>query len=282
MIATRKHAGFSVVEIMIGVALGLVLLISLYSLLVSNRQTYSSVQTNTELLSSGQQITQLINTLVQQAGFRNYARIKLNQLLPAETTTLAGITVAWQDRQALFVSNNVGASTSAKPNTDVLQLHFVGSRNSDSIPASVLSAMGTNAPTATAADGTIIDCLGQGVAGTSITVALYVSNDNNLICFDNINNQAVVMAPDVENLQIRVKNQLGSKEYKVADGSTNWTTISNVEVGFLLAKPYDSTVAATATSISLPGETVSIASGDNHKLRQVFVSNVMVRNYLAQ
>lgn len=280
-----RQTGLGLVEIMIGVALGLVLLLALYSLLVSNRQTYSSVQTSSELVKNSQQITQLITTLIQQAGFRNYDRLKRGQLLPIESTSLVGINVSWKDKQAVFISDDVTNSdtTEAKAGTDVLQIHFVGSRNVDSISASVIKDMPSgSAPALNDADGTIIDCKGNAIGDSSIALALYVSADNQLMCIDSINNDAVAVADDVENLQIRAKTQTGSSAYVVPSTITDWTTISNLEVGFLLTKPYDNSLPVTSTTYHLPGKDITVTGSDKPKIRQVFTSNVMIKNYLSQ
>lgn len=280
-----KQSGLGLVEIMIGVALGLVLLLALYSLLVSNKQTYSSVQTSSELVKNSQQITQLITTLIQQAGFRNYERVKESQLLPTESTALVGINVSWQEKQAVFISDDVTNSdtTEAKAGTDVLQIHFVGSRNVDSISASVIKDMPSDAaPALNDADGTIIDCQGNAIADSSIALALYVSTDNKLMCIDSINNAAIAVADDVENLQIRAKAQSGSSAYQLPSSITDWTTISNLEIGFLLSKPYDNSLPVTTTTYHLPGKDITITSSDEQKIRQVFTSNVMIKNYLSQ
>lgn len=279
------QSGLGLVEIMIGVALGLVLLLALYSLLVSNRQTYSSVQTSSELIKNSQQITQLITTLLQQAGFRNYERLKRGELLPSESTSLVDIDISWQEKQAVFISDDVTNSdtTEAKEGTDVLQIHFVGSRNVDSISASVIEDMPSgSAPALDAADGTIINCSGDAIDNSSVALALYVSTDNQLMCIDSVNQRAIVVANDVEDLQIRVKTQTGSTAYELPSAVTDWTTISNLEVGFLLSKPYDNGLPVTATTYRLPGKDVTVTNDDEHKIRQAFTSNVMIKNYLFQ
>ena len=275
---TKKNvSGMSIVEILIGVALGLILLVALYSLLVSNKQTYSSARANTELMSTGQQVSQLITTFVQQAGFRNYARVKGNSFLPTETVTLASTSISWQEKQPLYVLNNATATNpSIKTGTDAIFLHFTGSNNSDMIPDKIRTSM-KPVPAGNAADGSIINCMGTGLTNNTATIALFIAKDNTLHCADSSGSD-VVIADNIENMQIRINK--GNASYVPATGTIDWTTVSNVEIGLLLAKPYDASITYSAGNISLLDESIAIT--DTGKLRISIVSNVMIRNQLTQ
>ncbi len=271
-----RVTGFGLVEIMIGVALGLVLLLALYSLLASNRQTYSTVQSTTSIMADGQQISQLFNTLLQQTGFRNYERLKLNQALPAGTSELGKIKVSWKEGQSVFITNDVTGNASIKDGTDVLQIRFTGSRNKDSIPATVLAKMDATKTPPDDADGTIINCSGTGVAATPVTMVFYIDTSNRLICSDSLDN-TVEIASDVESLKTRVRERGADKEYQQASGTTDWTKVGNLEVAFLLAKPFDGSVKRVLNTIKVLDKEVKIADGAN-KLHQVFSNNLMIRN----
>lgn len=273
-----KQSGVSLIEIMIGITLGLVILMVLYSMLVSNRQSYSSIRTSTELMSTGQQVSQLVTTLVQQAGFRNYARIKNGTYLPAESITLAGTTISWSEKQSVYISDDVATgNVDIKSGTDAVFIHFTGSSYGDSIPDTIRTAM-KPAPAASAADGTIINCNGDSVTNSSMTIGVFVSPDNKLKCFDSSGNKTVI-AENIENMQVRIKTTTSNSEYQVAVGTTNWPTISNIELGFLLSKQYDTSIQYGSNTIKLLDKDVSVTNKSN--LMQTVVSNVMLRNTMS-
>lgn len=273
-----KQSGVSLIEIMIGITLGLVILMVLYSMLVSNRQSYSSIRTSTELMSTGQQVSQLVTTLVQQAGFRNYARIKNGTYLPAESITLAGTTISWSEKQSVYISDDVATgNVDIKSGTDAVFIHFTGSSYGDSIPDTIRTAM-KPAPAASAADGTIINCNGDSVTNSSMTIGVFVSPDNKLKCFDSSGNKTVI-AENIENMQVRIKTTTSNSEYQVAVGTTNWPTISNIELGFLLSKQYDTSIQYGGNTIKLLDKDVSVTNKSN--LMQTVVSNVMLRNTMS-
>jgi Tfp pilus assembly protein PilW len=260
---------------MIGITLGLVILMALYSMLVSNRQSYSSIRTSTELMSTGQQVSQLVTTLVQQAGFRNYARIKNSTYLPTETITIAGTSIAWSEKQSTYISNDVATGNAdIKTSTDAVFVHFTGSSYGDSIPDDIRTAM-KPVPSAADADGTIINCNGDSVTNSSMTIAIFVSPDNKLKCFDSSGNKTVI-AENIENMQVRVKTTTSNSEYQVATGTTDWPTISNIELGFLLSKQYDASIQYSSNTIKLLDKDISVTNKSN--LMQTIISNVMLRN----
>lgn len=273
--ASLKQSGVSLIEIMIGITLGLVILMALYSMLVSNRQSYSSIRTSTELMSTGQQVSQLVTTLVQQAGFRNYARIKNSTYLPTETITIAGTSIAWSEKQSTYISNDVATGNAdIKTSTDAVFVHFTGSSYGDSIPDDIRTAM-KPVPSAADADGTIINCNGDSVTNSSMTIAIFVSPDNKLKCFDSSGNKTVI-AENIENMQVRVKTTTSNSEYQVATGTTDWPTISNIELGFLLSKQYDASIQYSSNTIKLLDKDISVTNKSN--LMQTIISNVMLRN----
>lgn len=273
-----KITGFGLVELMIGIALGLVLLLSLYSLLASNRQTYSSVQSTTSILADGQQISQLFNALLQQTGYRHYHDLKDQKKLSPDTRKLGNIDVTWKEGQAVFVSNDVSSNASVKDGTDVLQIRFTGSSNKNSIPESVMAKLDQTKIKPDDADGTIIDCTGTGVSSTAkpLIVAFYIDSNNVLTCADSLNH-TVAIASDVESLQARVKKSATTQEYTDASKVTDWSDITNLEVAFLLAKPFDGAIKSTSNKITILDKELTIADGAN-KLRQVFGNNVTIRN----
>lgn len=273
-----KQSGVSLIEIMIGITLGLVILMVLYSMLVSNRQSYSSIRTSTELMSTGQQISQLVTTLVQQAGFRNYARIKNGTYLPAESITLAGTTISWSEKQSVYISDDVATgNVDIKSGTDAVFIHFTGSSYGDSIPDTIRTTMNPT-PAASAADGTIINCNGDSVTNSSMTIGVFVSPDNKLKCFDSSGNKTVI-AENIENMQVRIKTTTSNSAYQVAAATTNWPTISNIELGFLLSKQYDTSIQYGSNTIKLLDKDVSVTNKSN--LMQTVISNVMLRNNLS-
>lgn len=251
---TNKNGGFSLIELMIALVIGLLIMSGLYALFSGNQKSMSLMRTNGQVVHNGDKSMNVINNYIQFAGYRDYEQIKNQQYLPAASA--AGIT--WSAKQFFRGNNNLTGSAQVKSGTDDIFIRYWGSGS--------------------LTDDTILDCHSAGVANTTInTVRLFVDASNNLRCFDTINNDSSVIANDVENLQIRyVLKNGGSMIYKEPPLTTSeYESVARIEVALVMSADFDNSLSG-ASSYSIWGTSYAVAT--DHKLRHVYTNSILVRN----
>lgn len=254
--------GFTLIELMIALVLGLLLLTGLYTVLGSNQLTYSTVNSSMRLTERGQQILTLLRNQVQQAGFRNYEKVKGREDFTENTT------YGFLADQIISGANNISGS-GVLSGSDQISIRFFGAAISSATPA--------------VADNTIFDCSGEGISETAtaaapVIVKIYVSDHNKLMCWDsNHPAEPQVMAENVETLQFRYM-PASSNAFATANNipATSWSEISRVEFGFLLTEP--TAQGATATKTTTYQLLDQSYTKNNDKLRQPFSEVLFIRN----
>ena len=258
---TRRAYGFSLIELMIALVLGLLLLTGLYSVLGSNQLTYTAVNSSMRLTERGQQVLTLLRNQIQQSGFRNYTIVGNGKVFEADATN------GFSKDQIIYGLNAL-TSADRLANTDEIRLRFYGASVSSGSPAT--------------ADNTIFDCTGEGISQNATSAApavvkLYVSQNNELMCWDSIHNAAQVMANNVENLQFRYMTTSDTSFVNAASvAAGTWSNVTRIEFGFVLTESAAQGVVPGATStFSLLGESYTTT---NNKLRQPFSEVLFIRN----
>lgn len=264
------NRGFGLVELMIAIALGLFVMSGLYTMLSSNQRTYSAVQANTHITDAERRLDSVMQKMLNQAGFRNYRKLRDRQKLPAGTTAGAnGQTVTWLEGQVIAGFDNSSGKPSIKDGTDTISLRFYGSSLAD-------TNSGSNSESA---DGSIFNCQGDWVpAGTYMVVTIYVDPNNNLMCKDSLHTTPLIMESGVENLQFRYKLKGDNTIFSTAfpAGNANWKQTLMIEYALLLTKPYRQGMLNNQTSFTLLDQPVSSAA--DSQLRQVLTGSSMLRN----
>ena len=270
-IFTHSHSlpsssrGFTLVEIMIALVLGLFLLTGLYTVLGSNQLTYSAVNSSIRITDNGRQLLTLLRNQIQQAGFKNLATIKSQSEFPSDQSGSYATAKFAAGQFISGIENFPVSETNRATGSDEIRLRFFGAAASSAVPA--------------VADNTIFDCLGQGVSESNanpITLSIFVSRANDLICRDSLNNNDVIMAQNVESLQFRYMPLNGS--FFRADEMTaaQWLTLNRVEFGLLISEPTSQGVVSGVTTSYQLLDTTQTKSND--RLRQVFSQMVYIRN----
>lgn len=250
----NKNAGFSLIELMIALVIGLLIMSGLYSLFSGNQKSISLMRVNGQIVHDGDKAMTVISNYIQFSGYRDYEQIRDQQYLPAATA--AGVT--WSAKQFLRGNNNLTGSAQIKSGTDDIFIRYWGSGS--------------------LTDDTILDCHSAGVANTVInTVRLFVDGSNSLRCFDTINNDSSIIANDVENLQIRYILKNGtSMVYKEPPLTTSeYESVVRIEVSLVMSADFDNSLSG-ASSYSIWGTSSAVAT--DHRLRHVYTNSILVRN----
>lgn len=227
-----KHpqAGFSLVELMVALSLGLFLLLGLIQAFIGNRISYRMHEAVSRVQENGRFSMEIIGRQIRMAGFRAQ---------PLASAPLA----------AIEGRNNVtgGGDSQALPGTDKLVLRYQG-----------------------AADGSTVDCAGNSInAGAEVVAVLLVNEDRSLRCAvspsDIDKAVGVPLLNGVSDMQLlfgeRQTDHSGTPpaqryRYLTAGQVSDWSNIVSVRVdlsvdsvepvdaalpGGLLATPYTST-----------------------------------------
>jgi type IV pilus assembly protein PilW len=250
----NKNSGFSLIELMIALVVGLLIMSGLYSLFSGNQKSMSLMRTNGQIVHDGDKSMNILSNYIQFAGYRDYEQIRNQQYLPSASA--AGVT--WSAGQFISGHNNLTGVAQTKSGSDDIYIRYWGSGS--------------------LADDTILDCHGAGVANAVInTVRIFVDSSNNLKCFDTKNNDSSIIAADVENLQIRYVLKNGtSMIYKEPPlTSTEYESVVRVEIGVVMSANFDDSLSG-ASSYSIWGASYAVAT--DHRLRHVYTNSILVRN----
>ncbi|MBI1891128.1 MAG: PilW family protein [Burkholderiales bacterium] len=164
--AITEYAGFSIVELMISMAVGLLISLASISLLLSSKNAYTAQDDYVEIQQTGRYALEAITRAIHQAGYENWDQ----EDAPAVTDKSLSANISGLDARSLKSALPALESpiTAAINGSDVLAVRYFG------------SGSGSNG------DGTIINCAGFGVAATTQDAAeeergwsiFYVANDS--------------------------------------------------------------------------------------------------------
>jgi type IV pilus assembly protein PilW len=254
-LAMMKIKGFSLIELMIALVIGLFLLSGLYSLFSGNQHSMSLMRSNGSIIYEGDKAMNIMKNYIQYAGYRDYSQITTQTYLSADNSVAAN---PWTNNQFIKGNNDITGVNTIKNSTDDLWIRYWGAGST--------------------ADNSIVSCSGAGVANTTVNkLHLYVDSSNNLTCFDTASNASSVIASGVENMQIRYLVQSGSslvyRNAPLTDAESK--AVARIEVGIVMAVDFDNSMNG-ATSYSIFGVSHAVAS--DHQLRQVYTNSILVRN----
>jgi type IV pilus assembly protein PilW len=248
-----RQRGFSLIELMIAMVLGLFVLASLLALFIGNNQSHRTQEAAARLQENARFALDILNREARKTGYRA-AFTTMNTAFPAAA---AGSVEEDQcvengsfltDGQVIF-----GADT-------CLALRYQGS--------------GTGG-----GDGWMQDCLGANVA-EGATVAVTLSrNGQNLQCSVN-GGAARALFGGLQDLRftygVDTNNDSYADAYVAAGAVANWTRIASVRIELLLVTADDG-LADAPQPYTFNGATVTPTDG---RLRRVYSNMIGFRNLL--
>lgn len=196
----RRAAGFSLIELMIAVAVGLVLTIVVAQLFLGSRRTYATTDDVSRMQEGIRYAVATVTRSVHHAGYRSSPNVAVDAVFNAATPPVLGVE---------------GGGTAA----DSFTVRYEGHNN------------GPGAP-----DNTVVDCLGQPVAAGVMSVNTFsigpVGTRNSLLC----NGEEIV--PGVRNMQVlygvnTTPDGFGAETYVTAAGVTDWLRVRSMRIAML-------------------------------------------------
>lgn len=278
MSARRASAGFTLIELMIAVTIGLVLTLVIGQVFLGSRFAYTSNDALSRVQENARYALTLLSREVRQSTFKSDPRQARATVFPIATTaSLAAI-----DGAAL------ASGTATTP--DIITVRFQGSGN------------GAGSP-----DGTVQDCTGTRIDyGAMVVNTLFIQNDptnNNeptLFCFTgappanaapacNANPlpaNCFALIPGVENMQMLFGEDTGFgtlnpdgaiDRWVTATNVSNWDNVLGVRIALLL-RTDDRVGQQVDTRTYLMSGTNVPAPGNDMRQRRVFTTVINLRN----
>lgn len=243
----NANRGFTLVELLVALTIGLLLTIVIAQLFLGSRQSYATTDDLSRMQENMRYAQQLLARTIHMAGFKSAPNsITLN---------------VFSGANALIAGVDGGGIT-----PDSVTVRFQGSGD------------GTGTP-----DGSVVDCHGNridaGVIATNaFTVAPGANGANALFCNNGVNNWEIV--PDVENMQILygedTDGDLTVDRYVTATNVTNMNNVVNVRIALLLRTANLTNVVPDVKVYNLNG--TPVGPFNDLRMRRVLVSTLNLRN----
>lgn len=207
MIDSRQRNGFSLIELMVAMVLGLIMLGAIGAIYMSSKRTYSTTETLSRSQESARFASQFAARELRMAGYNNIFESGLvtrSLVFPAVGTTFAA-------GQVIAGVNNSAGTGTVKAGTDTVSYRYGGNTA-----------------------GAVRDCTGTAVAaGLPTTVVLFISDTNQLTCTVNGGaDQPLVEGIADMQLEYGVDTDAdrAANTYLAANSVTNWLAVVSVRV----------------------------------------------------
>jgi type IV pilus assembly protein PilW len=239
--------GFTLVELLVSLTIGLLLTIVIAQLFLGSRQSYATTDDLSRLQENMRYSQQLLMRTIHMAGFKSAPNQVTNAIFSGANVVIQG---------------TEGGGTVP----DSITVRFQGSGN------------GTGTP-----DGSVTDCLGNRVdAGVIVTntftIAPGANGANALFCNNGANNWEIV--PDVENMKVLygedTDGDLTIDRYVTFGNVTNVNNVINVRVALLFRTANLTNVVQDTKTYNLNGTIVG--PFNDLRMRRILTSTINLRN----
>lgn len=291
----RRDAGFTLIELMVTLVITLLVLMAGLSFYLMSRSSYVTIDDNANLEERGNFAISVMTRLMRQTA---YVPVIYDGggMLPVTAAMLTGLDNCSTPNDSETLSCGPGTAVNG---SDAVMIRYYG--------------IGKSETQKDVPDGSVIDCSGQGVAGSSsLDTAdterglsmLFIANGANgkpsLMCkyrtraANGVEGTTFVtqeLVPGVETMQllygVTTNGDDVPDKYVTADGmaATDWINVKTVKIALVVRADNLSADAGTPATISLFGP---LYSGDNatytstvdtKSLRKLYYATVQIRNY---
>lgn len=257
-----QQKGFSLVELMVALALSLFLIAGLFYSVLGDMRSYNSTRGTQRLITKSRMSIQYLRLYLQQAGFRDLAQLKLN--------TAFSNNANWDEGQILRGFNAISSGTPTitgvtdpQSESDIAIIRFLGDG------------------TAAKNSGSIFDCKGDNLYITDSTtehqIMLYINTDNELICNDGTNTE--ILDEGIHNLRLLYGiSDDNSYQYFTAtqiETKNKWDAVNRIKVGLLVSQEVQSNHLTNSQTYTLFDRNISVA---DTTYKKVITETVLIRS----
>lgn len=270
--------GFTIVEFMVAVAIGLIISLVIGQVFVGSRQSFNSQDDSARIQESMRYASQILTRTIRMAGYRNNTGIDPNTIfLKASAPAISGADNVTTN--GLPNGTNPVAPTGASPAVvpDTITVRYQG--------------MGTGVTPPTTADGSVVDCFGNSIdlgvtavstfgirpvtkADGSLSSSLFCSTDGGATW--PATNELV---PDIDNMQllygVDTDNDGAANAYVRIGDVTDIDSVVSVRVWLLVRSPTASNLTVTTMTYTLAGVNYSYT---DRFVRRVLTTTINLRN----
>ncbi|MFO1259230.1 MAG: PilW family protein [Gammaproteobacteria bacterium] len=251
------YNGFSIIEILISLTIGLILLTGVMQLFLNGKMTYLLNESLNDLQENGRFISSFLPQIIRQSGYRSTPQ---SSLYPNFDTVFS------KANPFLDATNNSGVNGS-----DILVIRFQGSGNGLGMP-----------------DGKMKDCLDIAVDANEIVTNIFALNTNSQLECRSLHpsafppiDQTISLIDGVENFQVLfgedLDNDLSPDRYVPASfPNLDMSNVVSVRVSLLL-QTHDEVSNVNDTHTYNLLDTLYIPPLDK-RVRKVFTTTVSLRN----
>ena len=252
----RRQAGFSLVELMIAITLGLVVLLAVGSIYLGSRQTYRVQEDNARMQEAGRYALEVIGRSIRQAGADGEMTFNTTDVTPT-----------------CGAAAPCNAITGTNAATDSLTVQFYAGReelDNDASPGGWVTR----------------DCTGGQVAANTVITNAFAVNGTDLECTGSAGGTQELVS-DIQDLQVlygidNTGNDQSADQYVAAPG--DWSQVVTARVCVLIQSANNGLTSAPQTYLNcagalgtVPGSTTTAAAGDL-RMHRSFVATYNLRN----
>jgi len=250
-----RQAGFSLIEMMVAMALGLLLVVVIGQVFITSKESYRTTEDLSRLQENARFAAAQMSRVVRMAAFT--------------TDPLANRTAVFPLATAPAIAGTEGGGTVA----DQVTVRYLG------------SGAGT-------ADGSILDCQGNPIRADELAVARFYiaagANGANALFCDNTGTVGplgmvtgpVELASDVENMQILYGEDTDldatANRYLPASDVASFDNVVSVRIALVVRSTNQVAASVNTSTYNLLGTVFDPV--DDRRLRRMYVSTVTLRN----
>jgi type IV pilus assembly protein PilW len=263
----RLARGFTLVELMVAMAIGLILTVVVAQIFLGSKATFNSTDNLSRLQENARYALTLMSREIRSSGFKSDPRALASVVFPPTAQALTGVD---------------GGGTAS----DTLTVRFQGSGN------------GTGTP-----DQTVQNCVGTGVDYNATVVTLFFiqpdptnNNEPTLYCnfiaaptaancvTTGVAPTCFALIPGVENMQILYGEDTTAPpadqavdRWVTANNVSNWDNVLGVRISLLLRTGIGVNTGTDTKTYTMAGANVA-APGNDTRMRRVYTTVVNLRN----
>ena len=244
------NKGFSLIELMISMAVSLLIIASLFYSLIGDMKSYESIRSTQGLVSKSRMAVQTIKLYISQAGFRQFTDVEYSKAFESTTSTAGWV---WSSGQILQGTVSSSTVDDEKTDSDIIVLRFSGAEEIG-----------------------MVSCDGTNLTSTDINeITLYVNVNDQLMCRNN-NDTAILIDENIEFLELLYGTDETPNRYFLASEIDDWASVNRIKIGMLLSQVVTASSFTNSNNYTIFNQTIS-AQNDS-SLRAVVMETVAINN----
>lgn len=253
----NQHSGFSLLELLIAMMLGLFILAGILQINASSKKAYQISSYSSQLQDDLRNANRTLSEITRKIGFRSSSwKSNENTFLADGTFTNNGQVV-------------IGADGATDDESDSFTLRYQGSGNGLGV-----------------ADDIVTDCIGDSVDAEDIAIITFDIDQNTLRCTSNNETLGTTITEElvdnIENMQILygvdTDGDNYANHYINASKVTSWNNLASIRIALLLKSTHEVYNFTNSKTITL--NDITLPAPNDHFMRMQSVSTISLRNMI--